>query len=148
MQQTRAMLDSHPHHARIDRALLAECIDACFACAQVCTACADACLGEQTAAELVRCIGLNLDCSTVCAATGTLVSRQTEPDLDLLRAQLEACQAACRVCGEECQGHAKHHEHCRVCAEACRRCEEACERVAAALAAQSPAGGIVSTVAA
>jgi hypothetical protein len=148
MQHTRAMLDSHPLHALVDRALLAECIDACSDCAQVCTACADACLGEQTVAELVRCIRINLDCSSVCAATGSLVSRQTEPDIELLCTQLGACQAACRVCAEECRGHAKHHEHCRVCAEACRRCEEACERVAAALAAQSSARGIVSPAAA
>jgi hypothetical protein len=30
------------------------------------------------------------------------------------------------TCAEECERHAEHHDHCRVCAEACRRCEEAC----------------------
>jgi hypothetical protein len=40
---------------------------------------------------------------------------------------LEACITACRLCGTECQRHAGHREHCRVCAESCRRCEAACQ---------------------
>ena len=76
--------------------------------------------------ELARCIRLNLDCADACAATGRIVARQTEPELALVRAALEACAAACRACAEECERHAAHHEHCRVCAEECRRCEEAC----------------------
>jgi hypothetical protein len=34
------------------------------------------------------------------------------------------------VCGAECQRHAAHHEHHRICAEACHRCEAACDRLA------------------
>lgn len=134
---TRGMIDCHPRPARVDRALLAECITACLDCEQKCTACADACLGEPMVAELVRCIRTNLDCTDVCAATARLVSRQTEADAGLLRAQVEACREACRLCGEECRRHAGHHEHCRICAEVCRECEQACDRLAAALAARS-----------
>lgn len=129
MEHTRAMIDTHPRGAAMDAAALAACIDACYACAQSCTACADACLAEEGVAHLRRCIRLNLDCADVCAATGSVLSRQTEPPLELLRAQLEACRLACRLCGEECGRHAEMHEHCRVCAEACRRCEEACARL-------------------
>jgi hypothetical protein len=32
----------------------------------------------------------------------------------------------CRACAVECERHAAHHDHCRVCAEVCRRCEQAC----------------------
>jgi hypothetical protein len=46
---------------------------------------------------------------------------------------VEACLEACRTCGEECERHADHHDHCRVCAEACRRCEQACEDALSAL---------------
>ena len=52
---------------------------------------------------------------------------------ELARRIVEACLEACRTCGEECERHAHHHEHCRVCAEACHRCEQACQDALAAL---------------
>jgi hypothetical protein len=126
------MLETHPRPPGLDRAALQECIEACFDCAQACTACADACLGEEQVQQLVRCIRLNLDCADICDTTGRVLSRQTEPEPALLRAQLQACAEACRACGVECERHAGHHEHCRVCAESCRRCEAACNRLLAA----------------
>jgi hypothetical protein len=127
------MLRTHPQGSavEVDQQALLACIEACFSCAQSCTACADACLGESMLEELVACIRLNLDCADVCAATGNLLSRQTAPDWQLLRAQLEACATACRVCGAECERHADMHEHCRVCAEMCRECEDSCRRLLA-----------------
>ena len=136
MTHVAQMLQTHPSKTQIDEALLRECIEACFDCAQTCTACADACLGEQQHLQmLVRCIRLNLDCADVCETTGRLLSRQTEPDWSLIRAQLEACAAACRSCGDECQRHAGMHQHCQVCAESCRRCEQACNRLLQAVPA-------------
>jgi hypothetical protein len=44
--------------------------------------CADACLGEEKVEMLRRCIRLNLDCADVCNATGRMLSRQQEPDLE------------------------------------------------------------------
>jgi hypothetical protein len=32
---------------------------------------------------------------------------------------------------EECDRHAEHHDHRRVCAGACRRCEQACNDILA-----------------
>jgi hypothetical protein len=128
------MLRTHPRPARVEVGALAGCIQACFDCAQSCTACADACLGEQDLQMLVRCIRLNLDCADVCGTTGRLLSRQTEADWEVLRLQLNACAAACQVCGVECEKHAEHHEHCKVCAEACRRCEQACNSLLGVLA--------------
>ena len=133
MTHIDSMLQTHPAPATVDRRLLEACITACGECAQTCAACADACLAEQQVAELRRCIRLNLDCADVCDATGRVLLRQTEPDWGLIRSQLEACAQACRVCGEECERHAGHHEHCRVCAESCRRCAQACEELLAAL---------------
>jgi hypothetical protein len=129
MNHVRQMLDTHPRGVTADREAVAACIQACYECAQSCTACADACLGEGKVQDLVRCIRLDLDCFDVCVTTGNVLSRQTESEWELLRAQLEACATACRICAEECERHAGHHEHCRVCAEACRRCEEACRRM-------------------
>jgi hypothetical protein len=126
----RQMLKTHPRPSeQFDEEALLDCIEACADCAQVCFSCADACLGEDKVAELVKCIRLNLDCADVCDTTGRILSRQTEPDEELIRAQLEACMQACRVCAEECEKHAEHHEHCAVCAESCRSCERACERL-------------------
>lgn len=127
------MIRTHPRQNTmpVDQEALRECIEACFDCDLTCTMCADACLGEDMVAELVACIRLNLDCADVCSATGHLLSRQTTPNWDVLRAQLEACVAACQACAAECEKHAGMHEHCRVCAEACRRCEEACRSLLA-----------------
>lgn len=133
MNHVLEMLKTHPAESQIDKETLAACIEACFDCAQTCTACADACLGESMVKVLVRCIRLNLDCADVCEATGRLVTRQTAVetavDAQLWRSQLQACIAACTVCGDECARHANMHAHCRVCADSCRRCAEACTRL-------------------
>jgi hypothetical protein len=125
MHHVTQMLETHPH-ATANEAL-ARCIEECFACAMTCTSCADACLAEEDVKELVRCIRLNLDCADVCDATGRTLTRQTSSEPRLARSMLEACAEACRLCAEECERHAGHHEHCRICAEACRRCARACE---------------------
>jgi hypothetical protein len=131
MTHIESMLQTHPTPTMVDLRLLEPCITACVECAQTCSSCADACLAEQQVAELRKCIRLNLDCADVCDATGRILLRQTEPDWALVRSQLEACAQACRVCEKECERHAGHHEHCRVCSESCRRCAEACEALLA-----------------
>ena len=137
MDHVARMMETHPTPLPLDADALTECIEACFACAQSCTACADACLAEEMVAELRRCVRLNLDCADICGTTGRLLSRQTEPNRDLLMVQVEACLQACRFCGDECQNHAEMHEHCRVCMEACRRCEAACNRLIGAIATEN-----------
>lgn len=129
----REIIARHPRAVSLDPDLLLRCIDECFDCSATCTACADACLGEADALELIRSIRLNLDCADVCDAVGRVLTRQTEPDLGLIRAALEACVVACRACAEECERHAAHHDHCRVCAEVCRRCEQACSDLLASM---------------
>ena len=75
--------------------------------------------------EMVTCIRLCWDCADVCAATLGVVTRQTARDATVTRPLLESCAAVCKSCGDECERHAEHHEHCRICAQACRRCEQA-----------------------
>jgi hypothetical protein len=127
----RRMLDVHPRKQdrEIDETALVDCIEACAECAEVCASCSDACLGESMVAELVKCVRLCTDCSAICVVTAQIVTRQTELDLAVLRAQVTACAEVCRACQAECERHASHHEHCRVCAETCRRCEDACRRL-------------------
>jgi len=127
------MLEINPSGVPVDAAALVECIEACFDCAQACTACADACLGEQDIQMMVRCIRLDLDCAEECDVTGRVLSRQTAFEPEMARAVLEACVRACRVCGDECEQHVEHMEHCQVCAEACRRCETACNNLLSAV---------------
>jgi hypothetical protein len=134
MTFAKPMLQTYPRDFNVDADVLARCIEACYACSQACTACADDCLSEESVAELVKCIRLNQDCSDLCLAAGRIVSRQTEYDANVTRAALEACAAACRSCGDECEGHAEHHEHCRICAEACRACEQACQELLGSIA--------------
>ncbi len=133
MAQIKEMLNAHPWPGHVDRAVLAECIDACFSCADTCTSCADACLSEDNVTDLRKCIRLDLDCAEICSATGRVLVRQTEYDAPTSKAMLNACREVCRTCAEECERHASHHEHCRICAEACRACDEACERLLAAM---------------
>ena len=133
MPYAKPMLDTHPWPGHVDRDVLAGCIEACVECAQACVSCADACLSEDQVADLRKCIRLDLDCGDVCEATGRVLTRQTEYDAGVSRAQLTACREACATCAEECEGHAEHHEHCRLCGEACRRCEQACARLLEAM---------------
>lgn len=132
----RRMLDSYPRDFNVDEDVLVRCIEGCYDCAQACTQCADDCLSEQGKVEsLVKCIRLNSDCADVCVTTGRVVSRQTEYDANVTRAVLQACIAACRSCGDECERHAAHGmEHCKTCAEECRRCEQACQGLLEAMA--------------
>jgi hypothetical protein len=71
---------------------------------------------------LARCIRLDLDCADICDATGRIISRKTAMESQMLRASLQAC-------AEECENHAGHHEHWRICIETCRRCKTACDNV-------------------
>jgi Domain of Unknown Function (DUF326) len=128
------MLQTHPATPDgVDTEKLRACVEACVECAQACTTCGDACLAEEMVADLRRCIRLCADCADVCGTTAKVTSRLTGFDATLVRAVLEACATACRVCGEECERHAQMHEHCRVCAESCRRCEAACRELLSAL---------------
>ncbi len=106
MSTAASMLGTYPHDmGAIDHEKLAACIEACVECAQTCTACADACLAEESVAELTQCIRTDLDCADLCEATGRVLSRQTGDNASVTRAVLEACAAACKACGDECDRH-------------------------------------------
>lgn len=123
---TREMIRTHPHVRGDTNDALIHCIEECYDCGQACTTCADACLGEVNVADLVQCIRMNMDCADVCNATGAVATRRSGTNEIVIRTMLDACAIACRLCAEECERHAKDHEHCRICAEECRNCEEAC----------------------
>ena len=128
----RDMLAAHPRSSVLDRDLPLRCIDECIEC----TATHELRRRRPRIAgrgEMIRCIRLCLDCADVCQATARILIRQTEPDLGVLRAAVEACTATCRASAEECEKHASHHEHCRICAEVCRRCEQACQDLLATI---------------
>lgn len=124
------MISSHPQVRGDTNDALLDCIEACLDCAQVCASCADACLAEPNVAELTQCIRLDLDCSDLCAVTAMVGSRRTGSNELVIKALIEACAEACRLCGAECATHAPHMAHCRICADTCRTCEEACRRAA------------------
>lgn len=131
--RTAEMLKTFPGDISIDQNLLARVIDTLTACSQTCSACADACLCEGSVAELRTCITTDLNCADICATTARVLSRNTAFNTELVGALVRACVEACRVCGAECEQHADHHDHCRICAEACRSCEEACRELLTAM---------------
>jgi hypothetical protein len=126
----------HPHPTSLNLDARLRCVEECLDCAASCIACADASLSENDVRDLIRVIRLCLDCAETCEATGRIVTRQSAPDLGLFRPILEACSATCLASAEECERHAAHHEHCRVCAEVCRRCEKACDDLLAVVVGQ------------
>ena len=135
MDRVRQMFASHPNPASDAGDEAFALVQAAAECVSTCTTCADACLEEDDPASLRSCIRTNLDCAGICAVTGRLIARPGTQESAVLRAQLDACAAACRACAAECERHAGHMEHCRVCAESCRACAEACDRMKAALVA-------------
>ena len=123
------ILVTHPRQTPLAISEITSCIHSIFECADANIACADACLGQDQVQDLVHCIRINEDCAEICEVTGKILSRQTEPDSAVVRAQLQACLAASRACAAECDRHAQQHQHCRICAEACREAEEACRKL-------------------
>ncbi len=132
MTVTRTMLESSPADSDVSLDALAHCIDMCHECAEACSSCADACLAEEMVAEMRRCITLNLNCADLCVATANVLTRHAQSDTSLMRATLEGCIEACRLCAAECASH-EHMEHCALCAEACQRCLSACEHLLVSL---------------
>src|SRR5438105_15488654 len=80
MTYARQMLDSYRHDVNVDAGMLAATVDALNDCAQACAADVDADLSEQNLAEMVRCIRLCLQCTDLCIATVSVLSRPTEED--------------------------------------------------------------------
>lgn len=133
MSHARQLLGTYPRATTADIAVLAAAIDALNDCTQACTACATGDLSERNVADMVTCIRSCLDCADVCTATGAVITRQTGYDVPAAKLLLDACTAFCSSCGDECERHARMHEHCRICGEACRRCETACRELLAAM---------------
>lgn len=134
MTSAEAMLSTlHTNLPAPAREALARAVAACTSCVETCTMCATACLAEPNVADLRECIATDMDCADICGVTGRVLGRAGGADPEMTRALLEACIVACRVCAEDCESHAEHHEHCRICAEACRTCEDACRDLLAQL---------------
>ena len=127
------MLHAHPRAEGPLIEVIARCVEACRACVETCIACADACLAEENLEGLRRCIRLDLDCMEICGAAANVLSRPRAEEAWAVRSIVEAARDVAQRCGAECEKHASHHEHCRICAAACRRCEQACAELLAAL---------------
>jgi len=134
MHHTKDLLQKHPHAPKEVDAL-SSFLNEAFGCAQSNLICADACQSEENVKELGRCIRLNLACGDICLVTAKLVARHALEGA-LVRAQLEACALACKVCGDECEKHARMHPHCAVCVESCRQTEQACRTLSEKVRAQ------------
>jgi hypothetical protein len=129
MGYARQILATSATKSPLDADLVGDALDALNDCIQACIADTDADLSDRDLADMVRCVRLCMQCADVCAATAGVLSRPAEHDSNVVRPLLESCVAICNSCGDECERHARHHEHCRICAEACRRCESACRKL-------------------
>ncbi|MBX7533257.1 four-helix bundle copper-binding protein [Qipengyuania sp. 1XM1-15A] len=117
------MIDAHPQVEDKTEDLVLAARHAML-CSLFCTSCADACVAEDM--DMAQCIRNCLDCADVCAATARLAVRRTAQNIDVLRAQMEACIKACETCAEECEKH--DNDHCKWCAKMCRECADDCRK--------------------
>lgn len=127
MRQIQQMFQSHPARFNFQSDEFASCVQSLATCAQTCTSCADSCLAEENVKGLVACIRANLDGADICGAAVKILCRQTESKTEFVHALLGTLMQSLRDCADECEKHATHHEHCRLCALACRTCEERCQ---------------------
>ena len=100
-------------------------IDSLNQCSLDCVHCANACLDEQNAKDLARCIRLDLECADTCTFNAKMLAANSEFSSDFLN----ICAKVCDACGDECEKHASHMEHCSICAESCRKCAEECRSI-------------------
>lgn len=119
------MITSNPEPALVEATALAHAIERLEEASQANTACADACLAEADPAPLRECIRRTADAADVLGTTARVLSRQTAPDLGLVRVLLEAATVAAKRAAAECESHAQMHVHCAVSADASRRSEAA-----------------------
>ncbi len=119
MTQGQHTLRAHPKETTIDYAQLHKTIVSLNDCFVSCNACIDSCLALEKNRELRHCIRLCQDTADILQATTAVVGRQTEPDWEVVRAQLHACVTAARNCGNECDEHSQRYDFCLSCAEAC-----------------------------
>jgi len=127
----RKMIGLHPDVNGHTNQPLSDAVHHLMYCAKMCLSCADACAAEKM--DMRQCIRTCLDCADVCQATGTLASRRTGSNAQLLAGMLQLCEDACRICAQACMRHAQDMAHCRICADACRECETACRDASAAM---------------
>ncbi len=126
MNRIQEMIALHPLTIANDakRIALAKCVQECFDCAQTCQICSDACLGEEMVGNLRGVIRATADCASICINTGNVLLKITEPDINVIKSQVNACITSVKQCGKLCND--QMHKHCKVCAEACRDCEISC----------------------
>ncbi len=132
MPTTADLLADHPERASFDHHELSRAIEACQAAATASIVCADACLAGEDAADMRRCIQLDLDCADICGATARVLSRPT-PAGEVWRRLVETCARACQESASDCEGHTAH-KHCQQCAAITREAETALGRLLAAAA--------------
>lgn len=120
------MFNRHPKNIEEPKKTsLTDAIESCLNCSQVCTACSDACLGEKEVEQFRSVIRSTNDSSDLCFATASILSRLNNSNPRTLRSLITACINQVQYTGMQCNEHAQHHEHCRVCSDTCRACENA-----------------------
>jgi len=97
-----------------------KCIDSCTRCAQVCYECLKMCLNEPDVNARKNCIGMLMECSSICTQSAEFMSMDAQHSKDLCR----LCATVCDKCAGEC-GMFKD-EHCVKCADVCRTCANEC----------------------
>ncbi|CAG1003139.1 hypothetical protein PHYC_03044 [Phycisphaerales bacterium] len=82
--------------------------------------------------ELLDCIKICAECSTLCARTAQHCLRLGGPHATAEhQAVLQDCKQACAAAvGFMARGSHYSNTYCRVCAEVCRECADDCDRIA------------------
>lgn len=133
MSQREPGTTARPVVAGSDLDRLADCIDACVACARACLAAAEARRDRATDGEAEEEARLGVDCADLCEATGRLLSRRSGANTNLVRAFLDTCASACDAWAAICRPH-DVDPRCREAVAACVTCARCCRDLAARMA--------------
>lgn len=100
------------------------CIDACVKCAQACYECFDACLKEPDLNKRKNCVGILVECASMCLMSVEIMSKNGQYSYE----HCDLCGKICAKCAQECAMF--EDDHCKKCAEICKMCADECIKMA------------------
>lgn len=101
-----------------------KCIDACNRCAQACDECIVLCLNEPDVQARKTCIGILIECASICKQASCFMSSDAQFAKDLCK----LCATICEKCAAECAMF--KDDHCVKCAAECNACATECKAMA------------------
>ena len=101
-----------------------ECENSCAWCSATCRSFVD--FSQESRALNSATVRLLRDCADIAHATAQVLSRRSDPNLAVIRAQVQSSAQVAKVTADRCKTEVLSSESFRKAAEASRRAEDAC----------------------